>query len=74
MLCAGALGNVRSFSLPAEFFCATGRVGMICFVSVGKDKDGGMTLGRQPLSVAPNLLIRWRGAGEPTRPEDFSQF
>lgn len=44
MLCAGALGNVKSFSLPAEVLCATGRVRVICSVHVGKDKDGGMTL------------------------------
>lgn len=56
MLCAGALGNVKSCSLPAEVFCATGCVRAICPVHVGRDKDG--DLGGRPLGIALNSLLR----------------
>lgn len=45
VLCAGALGNVKGFSLPAVVFCAPGHVREICSLWAGKDKDRGMTWG-----------------------------
>lgn len=52
VLCAGALGNVKGFSLPAVAFCATGRVRVICSVCTGKDKDRGMTWGGTTLKCS----------------------
>lgn len=69
MLCAGALANVESFSLPAEVFCATGHVRAICSVPVGRDENGDP--GGRTSGVTLNSLLKQRGGGHST-PRFFS--
>lgn len=72
VLCAVATGSVKSSSLPAEVFCATGCVRAICSVQLGRDKDGDS--GGCSAGETINSLLGCSKGGKGTQPQDLSQF